>query len=304
MTKIEIKNSLNGEVIFANECDGNTIAITVQEAVKQKVSLCSADLSSADLSSAFLRNADLRSADLSSAFLRNADLCYADLSSAVLRNADLSSAVLSSADLRNADLSYTVLRNADLRNADLRNADLRNAVLCYADLSSAVLCSAVLRNADLSSADLSYAVLSSADLRNADLCYADLRNADLRSAVLCSAVLRNAENIPHIHMACPTDGPFIGWKRIKGYLIQLDIPSDAKRSSATSNKCRCDKAMVLSITNIKNGESINKIDNDEYAHTEYVVGQMVYPDRWDENRFNECSHGIHFFIDKQDAIDY
>lgn len=62
--------------------------------------------------------------------------------------------------------------------------------------------------------------------------------------------------------------------------------------------------MVLSITNIKNGESINKIDNDEYAHTEYVVGQMVYPDRWDENRFNECSHGIHFFIDKQDAIDY
>ena len=209
MTKIEIKNSLNGEVIFANECDGNTIAITVQEAVKQKVSLCSADLSSADLSSAFLRNADLRSADLSSAVLRNADLCYADL-----------------------------------------------------------------------------------------------RNADLRSAVLCSAVLRNAENIPHIHMACPTDGPFIGWKRIKGYLIQLDIPSDAKRSSATSNKCRCDKAMVLSITNIKNGESINKIDNDEYAHTEYVVGQMVYPDRWDENRFNECSHGIHFFIDKQDAIDY
>jgi hypothetical protein len=60
----------------------------------------------------------------------------------------------------------------------------------------------------------------------------------------------------------------------------------------------------VSITNIKNGESIDKIDNDEYAHTEYVVGEMVYPDSWDGNRFNECSHGIHFFIDKQDAIDY
>ena len=184
MTKIEIKNRYSGEVIFAHECDDNTIAITVQEAVKNKVSLI----------------------------------------------------------------------YADLRYADLRNADLRYAVL--------------------------------------------------RSAVLRSANLSNAENIPHIHMACPTDGHFIGWKKIKGYLIKLEIPSDAERSSATTNKCRCDKAMVLSITNIENGESINKIDNDEYAHTEYVVGQVVYPDSWDNNRFNECSHGIHFFIDKQDAIDY
>jgi hypothetical protein len=60
----------------------------------------------------------------------------------------------------------------------------------------------------------------------------------------------------------------------------------------------------VSITNIKSGKSIDKIYNDEYAHTEYVVGQMVYPDSWDNDRFNECSHGIHFFIDKQDAIDY
>ena len=194
MTKIEIKNRFNGKVIFSHECEDNNIAVTVKEAIKNKVSL------------------------------RYADLSY-------------------------ADLSY-----ADLRNADLRYADLSYAVLRYANLS--------------------YANLS------------------------------NAKNAPHVRMACPTDGSFIGWKKVKGFLIQLDIPSDAKRSSATSNKCRCDKAMVLSITNIENGESINKIDNDEYAHTEYVVGQVVFPDSWDENRFNECSHGIHFFIDKQDAIDY
>ena len=224
MTKIEIKNRFNGDVIFAHECDDNTIAITVQEAVKNKVSL---------------RNANLR----------NADLNY-------------------------ADLTYADLRNAYLSNADLRNADLRNADLNYADLNYA---------------DLNYADLSNADLRNADLNYADLSNA---------------KNMPHIHMACPTDGTFVGWKKVKGHLIQLEIPADAERSSATTNKCRCDKAFVVSITNINNGESIDKIDNDEYAHTEYVVGEVVYPDSWDENRFNECSHGIHFFIDKQDAINY
>ena len=31
---------------------------------------------------------------------------------------------------------------------------------------------------------------------------------------------------------------------------------------------------------------------------------MVYPDAFDEDRFNECSNGIHFFIDKQLAINY
>jgi uncharacterized protein YjbI with pentapeptide repeats len=254
MTKIEIKNRFNGEVIFAHEGNDNNIAVTIQEAVKNNVSLRSADLSSADL----------RSANLSSA-----DLSNADLSDAVLRDADLSNANLSSADLS----------NADLRDADLSNAVLSDAVLRFADLSDAVL-----RSADL----------SNADLRDADLSDADLSDADLSSA----------KNVPHIHQACPTDGAFIGWKKVKGHIIKLEIPSDAERSSATSNKCRCDKALVLSITNIKSGKSIDKIDNDGYAHTEYVVGQMVYPDSWDENRFNECSHGIHFFIDKQDAIDY
>jgi hypothetical protein len=259
MTKIEIKNRFNSEVIFSHECEDNNIAVTIQEAVKNNVSLRYADLRSADLRSADLSHADLSSADLSSADLRSADLSFADLSSADLR----------SAVLRYADLSYAVLSSADLSHADLRSADLSSA--------------------DLSSADLSYADLSSAVLRSADLSHADLSYAD---------------NIPHIHQACPSDGPFIGWKKVKEYLIKLEIPSDAKRSSATSNKCRCDKAFVVSITNIKSGKSIDKIDNDEYAHTEYVVGQMVYPDSWDNDRFNECSHGIHFFIDKQDAIDY
>ena len=36
--------------------------------------------------------------------------------------------------------------------------------------------------------------------------------------------------------------------------------------------------------------------------TLYKVGEMVYPDSFNEDRWNECSNGIHFFINKQDAI--
>ena len=87
-------------------------------------------------------------------------------------------------------------------------------------------------------------------------------------------------------------------------MIKLEIPEDAKRCSATTNKCRCDKAMVLSITDIETGVERKHITNTNYAETTYTVGEMVYPDSFDENRWNECSNGIHFFINKQDAINY
>ena len=141
--------------------------------------------------------------------------------------------------------------------------------------------------------------------RGADLRGADLRDAYLGGANLRGAYLRGAKEIPYIPMACPSDGAFIGWKKVHNHLIMLEIPNDAKRCSANSQKCRCDKARVLRITNLKTNEAISEIENmSYYPAVTYVVGKMVYPDSFDENRWNECSHGIHFFINKQDAINY
>ena len=160
--------------------------------------------------------------------------------------------------------------------------------------------------ADLRYADLDGADLRGADLRYADLRYADLRYADLRYADLDDADLRDAKNIPYIPLECPSDGAFIGWKKIDKILIKLEIPEDARRSSATTNKCRCDKAKVLGFYDIL---GVNELDmtelvNNKYKECKYVKGEMVYPDSFDEDRWNECSHGIHFFVNKQDAINY
>ena len=75
--RIEIKNRFNGNVIFSHECDNNTIAITVTEAVKSSADISSADLSFADLSFADLSSANLRYANLSSADLSSANLSFA-----------------------------------------------------------------------------------------------------------------------------------------------------------------------------------------------------------------------------------
>ena len=189
------------------------------------------------------------------------------------------------ADLRSADLGY-----ADLSGADLRYADLRGANLYRADLSSASL-----RGADLSSANLRGANLYRANLRGANLYRANLRGADLRGA-----------KMPFIPYACPDFGSFIGYKKARGgYIVELEILDDAKRVSATSRKCRCDKAKVLRILNTDRTEAdVTMVKSKIDESFIYKIGEIVSVDDFDENRWNECSTGIHFFINFQEAVNY
>ena len=202
-------------------------------------------------------------------------------------------------DSRESNTTRAPLEKATSIGANSSGAYLRGANLSGADLSGAYL-----RDANLSGANLSGAILRGTDLRDANLSGANLSGANLSGADLRDADLSDADNIPFIPLACPSEGEFIGWKKVGDYVIKLRIPADAKRCSATTSKCRCDKAEVISIIGIRDNESIDSIVNDRYNHCEYTVGKMVYPDTFDDNRWNECSHGIHFFINKQEAINY
>ena len=177
-------------------------------------------------------------------------------------------------------LMKAIESGANLYGADLRCANLRDANLCGANLRGA-------------------------DLSGANLCNADLCNADLRNANLCSADLSGAKDIPFVPTYLP-QGEFIGWKKLpNGIMVKLKILEDSKRSRANGDKCRCNKALVLEFQNIDGTPSDEKeYVNHNYAECTYKVGEIVYSDSWDDNRWNECSHGIHFFIDRQSAVNY
>lgn len=224
---------------------------------------------------------------------------------------------LSGTDLRNADLNGINLECADLYNANLRNADLRHTNLYNADLNNVDLSGANLKYANLYGADLRSANLSGVDLGNANLRYVDLYNANLSDAILYNtdlygADLRNA-NLTNIKtniyttgydLVCPEEGSFIGYKKAKDCIIKLLIMEDSKRSSATTLKCRCDKAKVLDIEEIGTGRKIKSVYSDYDDDFIYRVGEIVKVDDFDENRWNECASGIHFFMNKQNAIQY
>ena len=267
--------------------------------------VCDWESMKADLARANLSCVDLRESNLKYANLRGANLNLSNLSEAKLSYADLQGANLSQADLSEANFALTYLGRTCLREAYLGRTCLRNA-----DLSDADLRGAKLRGADLRGADL-----RRADLRDVDLCGAILMDANLSGAKLPDSEYMNSI----CPLVCPEKGAFIGWKaadvelpdeagvpEMVPVIVELQIVAHALRSSATGRKCRCNKATVLDIWSL-HGVKVSKgtVAHSRYDQTfTYEVGQKLYVDNFDDDRWNECSTGIHFFMTRQEAIDY
>ena len=176
------------------------------------------------------------------------------------------------------------LCGADLRGANLSDGNLRNANLCCANLCCA-------------------------NLRGADLCGANLSGADLRDANLCDAKNTNKTAwdayTAFYPLQCPETGSFIGYKKAADKIVMLEICADAKRSSATSRKCRCSKAKVLSITHLDGSDSgLTEVRSNYSKEFVYRVGEVAEVPDFDDNRWNECAAGIHFFITRDEAVKY
>ena len=230
-----------------------------------------------------------------------------------LFGANLSRADLSGANLSRADLSGANLFEANLSGANLFEANLFEANLSRADLSGANLFEANLSRANLSGANLSGANLFEANLFEANLFRANLSGADLFEANLSRANLSGANYIEKAKnlfypIACPEIGAFVGWKKARvktsGHecIVKLEITEDAVRSSGTGRKCRCSKATVLEIQDLEGIvlEQVAVSDRDENFH--YIPGTVVSVSDFDENRWNECSTGIHFYITREEAV--
>lgn len=106
------------------------------------------------------------------------------------------------------------------------------------------------------------------------------------------------------------EGEFIAYKKIKDcqdnkYIVKLRILAISKRSRATGDKCRCDMAKVEEIQDMNGNKlDIAEVEHCGYKLITYKVGELVKADGWNEDRFVECTNGIHFFVDRQSAVNY
>ena len=154
------------------------------------------------------------------------------------------------------DLSDLEFRDLDFRGRDLHNIDFRvcmfiNVVFDGADLSASSIENARLDGCSLRGVNFRNAYMKGACMRGCDMTGCDISGADLFSAVLEKAALEGIisdQDTKWFRMHCPETGPILGYKKcVNDRLVQLLIPADAKRTSATMPSCRSSKAKVLTI---------------------------------------------------------
>jgi pentapeptide repeat family protein len=211
------------------------------------------------------------------------------------------------------DLTYISMRTKklegmDFSRVDFSNSDFKDVNFRSCKFDNAKLQHTKFENCDLSGSSFAYANLFSADLRTCDLSGSNFDGADFFAALLWEAKLDNllvTDRTKFFRNYCPKAGYIFGYKKcFNERMVQLLIPKDAKRCSSTTNACRCDKARVVAITDVNKKESYKEAMSFVDPNFIYRLGEMVYADSYNEDRWHDSSHGIHFWMTFEEALGY
>ncbi|MBQ3290990.1 MAG: pentapeptide repeat-containing protein [Mogibacterium sp.] len=213
------------------------------------------------------------------------------------------------------DFMHTRFKGLDLSGWDMTKLNLRRTTFDGCNLSGT----------DFSDSEMDHIAFYNNDLRGMKLCrckargcsfrFQDMTGIDLSGANIYASVLEDAINQDKViidddtkwyKMRCPEEGPFIAWKCCTDLrVVMMLVPADAKRCMATMETGRVSKVKVLKITNIDETENYtwaqSTVDSDFY----YEVGKWLEPaNGFQEDRWKDSSPGIHFFLDRQQCVDY
>ena len=244
-----------------------------------------------------------------------------NLSGANFKSADLSLARFNNITLNNADMSHTLIACAYFNKCRLRKVNfgysllprvafMDNCDISYADFSHTELNYSYFAKTNCFKTKFIYSSLCHALFHTCDLVGTNFDHSYLNGISLENTTLKDAINVPYIPMACPEEGGFIGWKGCCSdyghVIVKLYIPENAKRSAGTGRKCRADVAEVLEIQALDGTPLNNVVAHSLYFRDfSYIKGTVVAPtEAFCEDRYEECSSGIHFFLNKQEAVNY
>ena len=211
-------------------------------------------------------------------------------------------------DFTNLILENMNLENYDLSDMNFSHSNFINANLSNVNFYSSQLVNVLLDDCNLQNANLKNANLERASLRRVNLTYADIRGAKLYAAVLENAILDNIifdDKTENFRIHCPEQGAFVAYKKgLDNLIIKLLIPSDARRVSSTMNCCRCDKAKVLEIKNFEGTKFFDEAWSMVAENFCYKLGEWVYAENFNENRWYDSTGGIHFWMTEDEAKAY
>ena len=214
------------------------------------------------------------------------------------------------------NMKHSVFTGLDLSGWDMTGLDLSRSTFDGCNLNGTDFSGSKLDNVAFYNNDLRNMKLNGCLARGCSFRFQDMTGIDLSGANIYASVLEDAVNQDKViydektrwyEMSVPECGkPFIAWKCCTDLrVVMMLVPADAKRCMATMETGRVSKVKVLSIKSIDEKESYtwaqSTVDSDFY----YEVGKWLEPaNGFQEDRWKDSSPGIHFFLDRQQCVDY
>lgn len=262
-----------------------------------------------------LKEPDGEQARLSGFMFDGLNLCYCNLSNSIINNCyfnrcDITDSCLQGSDLTESvfkfcDLSYSTLSKCSMCGIVAEVSDFNYCNFDADDIFSGVFARCSLISSSFYNNNLSFTKFFECSINHCVFIGSDMSSSKFQWCNIVNISVKNVKNFPYIPMTCPENGSFTAWKRAGGFIVKLQIPEDARRSSATGRKCRCDKAIVVAIDNIDGSPTeLKEVTSDYDENFVYRVGETVTEPDFCDNRFYECASGIHFFMTRQEAVEY
>ena len=214
------------------------------------------------------------------------------------------------------NMKHCVIKGIDLSGRDMTGLDLSRSTFEGCDLRGTDFSGSKMDNIAFYDNKLTGMKLRGCLARGCSFRFQDMTDIDLRGANIYSSVLEDAVNQDKViidddtkwyRMRCPEEGEaFIAWKCCTDLrVVMMLVPRDAKRCMATMETGRVSKVKVLKITSIDETENYtwaqSTVDPDFY----YETGKWIEPaNGFQEDRWKDSSPGIHFFLDRQQCVDY
>lgn len=245
----------------------------------------------------------------------DSDFCYGSVKDSTFDNVEFNNCNVTYATFKNVSFVYGYFYRLI---TDLTKFDKCDFTKAYMDDFTFDGC--IFRECNFSHCDMTNITFKSCSFYNCDFDKAELppffRPNNMEDCV----------NVPYMPMACPEEGEFIGYKIASSeqmmsnmpsfimpyenngpanVLVTLKIPADARRSSAGGRKCRCDKAKVIGLEFFGKDFKGAKVAYSKFdVRFKYRIGEEISVPFFDENRWHECAAGIHFFINRKEALQY
>lgn len=243
--------------------------------------------------------------------LQYVNLAGQDLQECVFECCRLTGANFAGANLQGASFLDCTASRATFMDANMQGSRIDSTMLTderdELGLPGFSYCN--FSNVHLGSAKLDRAVMTSCDMRDSYLYRAAFGTADILNRFSC-ANLAGVVWIPKaVAAAVPKlpDGKITGWKRCAdGRIVELEIPKTAQRSAGLSRKIRASFAITRSILSpkFKYCQTARSQRDTRGNDCAYRVGYQTVADTWDPNPWSVCTHGIHFFLTRDEAVAY